>query len=261
MLLVLIGVAGEIICDWKEMEGRLARAKRISAILLVVGLMMEFWEAAKSDSELADTKERTALVESNNLVLKTNVASLEVAVLQLARQYDLSTNALAEANARLAQAHSEANELEAKLKPRTITQSQHDDFVNFMANGRNKPSNTNTWVICSNPSGETTEFVGQIRKMLDDAGYGANSDCPLRDGLATGMSGGGVYNSWAMPMSLPPNASVGILVPSELPAYKWPLQVSALAGAFGQAHLMPAFIALPSNELESNSTAVFVPSK
>jgi hypothetical protein len=77
LLLVLIGVAGEIACDWKEMDGRLARAKRISAILLVVGLMMEFWEAAKSDREIAATKERTALVESNNLVLQANVLELK----------------------------------------------------------------------------------------------------------------------------------------------------------------------------------------
>jgi hypothetical protein len=83
LLLVLIGVIGEIICDWKEMgTGRLARAKRISAVLLVVGLMMEFWEAAKSDNELADTKERTALVESNNLVLRSNVAALELQVME-----------------------------------------------------------------------------------------------------------------------------------------------------------------------------------
>jgi hypothetical protein len=49
--------------------GKLARTKKISAILLVIGLMMEFWEAAKSDNEVAATKERTALLEKNNLVL------------------------------------------------------------------------------------------------------------------------------------------------------------------------------------------------
>jgi len=62
--------------------GRLARAKRISAILLVVGLMMEFWEAAKSDNEVADTKERTALVESNNLVLSAS-ESIAVCIVAL----------------------------------------------------------------------------------------------------------------------------------------------------------------------------------
>src|SRR5476649_2722250 len=77
LLLVLIGVAGEIFCDWKEMGvGRLARAKKISAILLVIGLAMEFWEAAKSDSELAATKERTALIESNNVAISKQVAGL-----------------------------------------------------------------------------------------------------------------------------------------------------------------------------------------
>lgn len=254
-MLVLIGVAGEIICDWKEMGvGRLARAKRISAILLVVGLMMEFWEAAKSDIQAEQ-------LMKGNLVLQTNVASLNGAVIQLAHQYDLSTNALAEANARLAQAHSEANELEYKLKPRTITQSQHDDFVRFLTNVPNKPSTTNTWVICSNPSGETTAFVMQIRKMLDDAGYGANSDCPLRDGLVNGMNGSGVFNSWSMSMPLPPNISIGIMVPSDLSQDKWPPQAFALFGAFSEAHLIPTFFTFPSSQLESNSTAVFVPSK
>ena len=97
LLLVLIGVVGEIICDWKEMEGRLARAKRISAILLVVGLMMEFWEAAVSDTDLADTKERTAVAEkeagqaneraanteSNNLVLQAELKDRTITVMQI----------------------------------------------------------------------------------------------------------------------------------------------------------------------------------
>ncbi len=98
LLLVLLGVAGEVICDWKEMEGRLARAKRISAILLVVGLAIEFIEAANSDREVAalgkqaataieragiaeqkagEANERAAITESNNLVLRSNVVALE----------------------------------------------------------------------------------------------------------------------------------------------------------------------------------------
>ena len=132
-MLVLIGVVGEIACDWKEMEGRLARAKRISAILLVVGLMMEFWEAAKSDNEVADTKERTALVESNNLVLRSNVVALEI-----------------------------------KLKPRTITPKQIEDFI-FLTE---KITKTIPITVHVYSQGDDTMSYGvQIRLMLDKAGF------------------------------------------------------------------------------------------
>jgi hypothetical protein len=45
------------------MSGRLARAGKISAILLMAGLAVEFIEAAKYDKELAETMERTAIAE------------------------------------------------------------------------------------------------------------------------------------------------------------------------------------------------------
>ena len=61
LMLVLIGVAGEVACDWKEMTGRLALAKKVSAMLLVIGLAIEFWESAKLDNEVANTAERTAI--------------------------------------------------------------------------------------------------------------------------------------------------------------------------------------------------------
>lgn len=133
MLLVLIGVAGEIACDWKEMEGRLARAKRISAILLVVGLMMEFWEAAKSDNEVADTKERTTLVESNNLVLRSNVVALEI-----------------------------------KLKPRTITPKQIEDFIFLTGKITNKTPIT---VHAYSQGDDTMSYAIQIEIMLEKAGF------------------------------------------------------------------------------------------
>lgn len=52
-MLVFFGVIGELFCDWPEMTGRRALAKKGSAILLVVGLGLEFVEAAKSDIEVA----------------------------------------------------------------------------------------------------------------------------------------------------------------------------------------------------------------
>lgn len=98
LLLVLLGVIGEVACDWKEMEGRLAQAKKFSALLLILGLLIEFWESAKSDEEIARlsiqaadsnlaaenaAKEaalasgRAASTESNNLALQIRVLELK----------------------------------------------------------------------------------------------------------------------------------------------------------------------------------------
>lgn len=84
LVLVLIGVAGEVACDWNEMSGRLARAKKLSAILLVVGLAIEFVEAAKSDLEIAtlnkeaaNARLETAKLEEQIAETRTNVANVD----------------------------------------------------------------------------------------------------------------------------------------------------------------------------------------
>lgn len=75
------------------------RSKRKFELILFGGVVWEVIAAVittvVSTKEVSDSKERTANAESNIVVL--NKATLE-----LAHQYDLSTNALAEANARLA---------------------------------------------------------------------------------------------------------------------------------------------------------------
>ena len=58
-------------------------------------------EAGQSNERAGLANERAANTESNNLVLQTNILSLQVSVMELAHLYDQSTNALAEANARL----------------------------------------------------------------------------------------------------------------------------------------------------------------
>ena len=84
LVLVMIGVAGEVACDWNEMSGRLARAKKLSAILLVVGLAIEFIEAAKSDLEIAtlnkeaaNARLETAKLEQQVAETRTNVANVD----------------------------------------------------------------------------------------------------------------------------------------------------------------------------------------
>jgi hypothetical protein len=95
ILIVAISVACEVVCDLRAEKNLLERIKIFFGICLVVGLLLEIVEAAKSDIQVEKLR-------ASNLVLQTNVNSLNGAVIQLAHQYDLSTNALAEAKARLA---------------------------------------------------------------------------------------------------------------------------------------------------------------
>jgi hypothetical protein len=135
LMLVLIGVAGEVACDWKEMTGRLAWAKKISAMLLVIGLAVEFWESAKLDNEVADTKERTALVESNNLVLKKQVL-----------------------------------ELEAKMQPRRITMEKRTNFMTLAQLIPKIPVK----IVIGQEGRDTEAFAKDLRETLTMAGFSAN---------------------------------------------------------------------------------------
>jgi hypothetical protein len=84
ILLVFLGVVGEIIFDWADMKGRQAWGKRLSAFILIGGLLLEFAEAAKSDKEVALANQRAvanelqvAELKKENLVLHSNVFELE----------------------------------------------------------------------------------------------------------------------------------------------------------------------------------------
>ncbi|MGA2658326.1 MAG: hypothetical protein ABSH34_12540 [Verrucomicrobiota bacterium] len=76
ILLVRLGAAGEVISDWREMRGPLARLGKLSAIVLIVGLCLEFWEAAKSDNEVASLKVEAVRLESTNRVTALRVEEL-----------------------------------------------------------------------------------------------------------------------------------------------------------------------------------------
>ena len=76
--------------------------------MVSIGVTMEFFvlghsirEGVRLEDKVSEANERAENSESNNLVLQIKIATLNSAVLQLAHQYDLSTNALAEANIRL----------------------------------------------------------------------------------------------------------------------------------------------------------------
>src|SRR5580698_3331653 len=60
LLLVFVGVAIEVFFDWKEIHAPLRWLKRIAAVMLVMGLAIEFWESAELDNETSKANERTA---------------------------------------------------------------------------------------------------------------------------------------------------------------------------------------------------------
>jgi hypothetical protein len=112
ILLVVLAVAGEVVCDWNRKKNLRERLKKFFGILLVVGLLLEIAEAIKSDEKaesanlaakqaekdaddakvLADSIGTTnaqlvasnlllaasvETAESNNLVMRSNVVALE----------------------------------------------------------------------------------------------------------------------------------------------------------------------------------------
>jgi hypothetical protein len=244
-----------------KIESRFIAAVAVGVFMELVFLGHAIPEAIKLENEVASANERAYTNELQVLSLRTNLAGLNKATLELAHQYDLSTNALAEAESRLVQAHSEAAELEYKLKPRTVTQAQHDEFVRFLISSNFLPSDTNTWILCSNPNDETQNFIKQVRKMLDDAGYGGRADMPFNNGLGSGTSGNGIFNCWGFSAELPVGHIVGILVPNELPASGYSSQILILRDAFRDVGFSPVFVRVPQNSFATNSVGIFIPTK
>ena len=66
LLLVIIGVIGEIICEWDKEKGVRGRLIKLFGFLLVAGLLLEIWEAVKTDALVADVVNRN-LVLANRL--------------------------------------------------------------------------------------------------------------------------------------------------------------------------------------------------
>jgi hypothetical protein len=166
LLLVLIGVVGEIVCDWKEIGvGRLARAKKISAILLIVGLMMEFWEAAKSDNELAATKERTALIESQVAGLNKEAADARVVA------GNAESNSVVLAKVVLQQAQ--------QIQDTAKTAKDTRDFVS-------EPTTTARLAAANNAVSEASKVATDVGNLVTNANLGKLSQLlpkPLKDRL------------------------------------------------------------------------------
>jgi len=105
---VVVAVAA-VINVHKELEA--ARKEKLEKYIEIFACVAAFFFLAeailgcRSSTLLSKEIEK---FKGDNLVLQTNVASLNGAVIELAHQYDLSTNALAEANMRILSASNAA---------------------------------------------------------------------------------------------------------------------------------------------------------
>ncbi|MGH7976520.1 MAG: hypothetical protein ACREC8_07650 [Limisphaerales bacterium] len=215
LLLVLIGVAGEIICDWKEIgTGRLARAKKISAILLVIGLMMEFWEAAKSDEEIArltvqaaDSNLEAKLAETNAAAsYKTAAAALREAAQsnERAAKFD-SDRVMVEKEAEEIRAtnfvlQAKVLKLEGSLSPRQLTDEQIATITKFLQ-GTPRGLIQFDWLSSDE---ETVRYKNQLANFFKQLGYDvfdrdeiAMSSSPIV-GISMGIEGTNKYPSYAL---------------------------------------------------------------
>jgi hypothetical protein len=150
-LVVAVAVAGEIICAWEKPHNRREALERFFGILLIAGLLMEIFEAVKEDKEVARLQLRTANVETTNallwqtnLVLRSNVAVLEI-----------------------------------KAQDRTIKPEQRKKFIQFLKNTQKGPVMIGT----RQASDETKRYCAQIASLLVSSGFTIQSDVNYRDNI------------------------------------------------------------------------------
>ena len=95
--MVIVGVAGEIICEWGHEQGKRALLLRGFGVLLIAGLLVEMWEAVRADEYIerlqATDVERQVTIQE----LKVKVATLETKASEAKERADQADIAKAEA--------------------------------------------------------------------------------------------------------------------------------------------------------------------
>lgn len=207
LVFVLVGVAGEVICEWKKEKKRRERLKQMFAVLLVVGLAWEFIEAAESDKEIATlngkasaAEERTANIESTNTALLFQVEQLH------------STNLVFRAK---------VVALEMKQQHRSVTPEQLANFGLLTE----KITKIPITVSIGQEGYDTEHFAFHLREMFTKAGFTTNSGAGpfgiFRDPTRVYVSRIGIATT---------SADIIIVVPSEeefdkMNAQRFPIEV------------------------------------
>jgi len=176
VVLVALGCETDLFLKWKfperigdilPPESKRHQWKKRFEWLLVFGIAGEVFCLPFSIYGTADADIKAGRANERASTNEIQVGILSAKLLELAHQYDLSTNALAEANARLDQAHSEAGELEAKLKPRNISPQARTNLALQL----NRVPKGNVEIIMSDRDPECMAFGLEIKKTLVAAGF------------------------------------------------------------------------------------------
>jgi hypothetical protein len=89
--LVFMGVLGEIILDWTGTAERFKKWKKAFWVCLVIGLAYDFKEASIIDKQAADTSERAAMLESNNVELIDQLIQLQKGNVPRSELFDMQS--------------------------------------------------------------------------------------------------------------------------------------------------------------------------
>jgi hypothetical protein len=155
--LVAVGVAGEL---WSflikipfnptafpALESKKKQIEKWSLVILCVGVFLEVIAVPKNLSEVANLNQQSVWLTQSNLLLAANVEGLR------------SNNIVLAA--------------ELKRPARRITPENKAKFIELLKNctGKNPVR-----IFVGSEDKETTTYVAQVRKMLDDAGYGTGKE-------------------------------------------------------------------------------------
>jgi hypothetical protein len=147
------------------------------------------------------------------------------------------------------------DELELKMQPRTINFQQRESFAKFFHVSQRKP----VWVLCSNPTRETSDFASEIRGMLNDAGLNVGeSPFPLAVGVSAPPKDG-VFIGFSIIVNGKYEQTILILVNrSDAEQGKIPEVANCLLAGFSAAGIKTAFL---NSDVKPGETVVYVSGK
>ncbi len=151
IILVVIGVAGEILAAWKKPQTTREALEKFFGIMLIAGLVLEIWEATKEDRQVAGLELRTVNVETTNALLwQTNLTL-----------------------------RAEVATLEIKAQDRTITTEQREKVINYLKNAPKGP----VMIGARAASRETDQYFSKVANLIRDSGFTIQSSLSYRDNV------------------------------------------------------------------------------
>lgn len=152
-----------------------------------------------------------------------------------------------------------ADELETRMQPREISTEKHDAFVNLLTNSLEKRP---IWIMDSNPSRETDHFAFEIRKLLDDAGYGSTNwsmDTMPFNGASGSSSGMGIFTLFSANINSPSDATVLFMVnPADVP---WNVPECVYDLSFAFTNIDIEVTGINATQVKEGNCIIFVTSK